>query len=48
VRDRVADLLKTAPEGERLRIVHRLLTLGTRRIADFQDGWGLATLMELQ
>jgi len=36
------------PEGERLRIVNRLLTLGTRRIADFQDGWGLATLMELQ
>ncbi|MEO5895373.1 MAG: hypothetical protein ABIS06_06700 [Vicinamibacterales bacterium] len=36
------------PEGERLRIVERLMTLGVKRLADFEDGWSLATLMELQ
>ena len=36
------------PQGARQHIVERLLTLGARRLSDFQDGWGLATLMELQ
>ena len=35
------------PPGERLRIVERLLLLGLSRHADFDDGWNIATLMEL-
>ncbi|CAN5859295.1 hypothetical protein BH18ACI5_BH18ACI5_19560 [soil metagenome] len=36
------------PEGERLRIVEELMALGVKRLADFEDGWSLGTLMELQ
>jgi hypothetical protein len=35
------------PEGERQRIVDRLMELGGRRLADFEDGWSLATVVEL-
>lgn len=35
------------PEGERQRIVERLLALGVRRLADFEDGWSVGTVMEL-
>jgi hypothetical protein len=35
------------PEGERLRIVERLLRLGLARLGDFDDGWGIGTVMEL-
>jgi hypothetical protein len=36
------------PDGERIRIVERLLHLGVTRLADFEDGWSVATLMELK
>ena len=36
------------PEGERLRMVERLLRLGLARLADFDDGWGIGTVMELK
>jgi len=36
------------PEGERQRIVERLLELGVKGLGDFEDGWSVATLMELQ
>jgi hypothetical protein len=36
------------PEGERVRIVERLLRLGLTRLADFDDGWGIGTVMELK
>jgi hypothetical protein len=36
------------PEWDRLRIVERLLLLGVTRLADFDDGWNVATLMELR
>jgi hypothetical protein len=35
-------------EGERERTVERLLALGAKRLADFDDGWGMATVLELQ
>ena len=36
------------PEGERVRIVERLLRLGLARLADFEDGWSIGTVLELQ
>jgi hypothetical protein len=36
------------PDGERQRIVERLLELGVKGLGDFEDGWSIATLMELQ
>jgi hypothetical protein len=33
---------------ERLRIVERLLALNLTRLADFHDGWGVGTVMELK
>jgi hypothetical protein len=36
------------PDGERPRIVEELLQLGLTRLADFDDGWNVATLMELK
>jgi hypothetical protein len=36
------------PLGERARIVERLLQLGLVPLADFNDGWGIGTLMELR
>lgn len=36
------------PDGERQRIVERLVKLGARPLADFEDGWGLATVLTLQ
>lgn len=35
------------PEGERLRIVDRLETLGLRHLAEYDDGWGRGTVMEM-
>lgn len=34
--------------GERVRIVGRLQALALTRLADFDDGWGIGTLMELK
>jgi hypothetical protein len=36
------------PVGARVRIVERLLDLGVTRLADFNDGWGIGTVMELK
>jgi hypothetical protein len=36
------------PDGARQRIVQQLLALGVKPLADFNDGWNVATLMELQ
>jgi hypothetical protein len=36
------------PDGERLWIVDRLLRLGAVRLADFEDGWSVGTVMELK
>ena len=36
------------PVGERVRIVEGLLRLGLTPLADFNDGWGIGTLMELR
>jgi hypothetical protein len=36
------------PDGERVRIVGRLLRLGLKRLADFDDGWSVGTVMELK
>jgi hypothetical protein len=36
------------PDGERLWIVQRLLRLGAVRLADFEDGWSVGTVMELK
>jgi hypothetical protein len=36
------------PVGSRVRIVERLLDLGVTRLADFNDGWGIGTVMELK
>jgi hypothetical protein len=36
------------PVGERVRIVERLLDLGVTRLADFNDGSGVGTVMELK
>ena len=36
------------PEGERVRIVDRLLRLGLTRLADLGDGWSIGTVMELK
>jgi hypothetical protein len=36
------------PEGERPRIVGRLLVLGLTRLGDFEDGWSEGTVMELR
>ena len=36
------------PVGERVRIVENLLQLGLTRLADFNDGWGMGTVMELR
>lgn len=36
------------PEGERVRIVEILLRLGLTRLADFDDGWSIGTMMELK
>jgi len=36
------------PDGARQQIVEQLLALGVTPLADFKDGWGTATLMELQ
>jgi hypothetical protein len=36
------------PEGERLRIVERLIGLGLTRLGDFDDGWGNGTVMEMK
>jgi len=35
-------------DAARLRRVERLLALGVRPLGEFADGWGRATLMELQ
>jgi hypothetical protein len=35
------------PIGARVRIVERLLRLGLTPFADFKDGWGIGTVMEL-
>jgi len=36
------------PAGERARIVERLQALHLTRVADFDDGWGVGTLMEMK
>jgi hypothetical protein len=36
------------PWGERVHIVERLLALNLTRVADFDDGWGIGTLMEMK
>ena len=36
------------PSGQRARIVERLAALNLARVADFDDGWGIGTLMELK
>jgi hypothetical protein len=36
------------PEGERLRIVDRLMRLDLRRLGDYEDGWGSGTVMEMK
>jgi hypothetical protein len=36
------------PEGERLRIVERLVRLDVRRLGDYEDGWGSGTVMEMK
>jgi hypothetical protein len=36
------------PPGERARIVERLLQLGLKGLGDFEDGWSMGTIMELQ
>ena len=36
------------PEGERGRIVERLLRLSLIRVADFEDGWSVGSVMELK
>jgi hypothetical protein len=35
------------PQGERLRIVDRLMRSGLKWLADYDDGWGSGTLLEL-
>jgi hypothetical protein len=37
-----------APGWERVQVVERLLALGLTRLGDFQDGWGVGTVMELK
>lgn len=36
------------PAGERIRIIERLQRLNLTHVADFEDGWGIGTIMELQ
>jgi hypothetical protein len=36
------------PDGERVRIVGRLLSLDLTRLGDFEDGWSIGTIMELK
>lgn len=36
------------PPGEHARIVERLLQLGLKSAGQFEDGWGIGTIMELQ
>ena len=36
------------PDWERIRVVERLLFLDLKRLGDFQDGWGVGTVMELK
>ena len=36
------------PIGERQRIVERLLQLGLARLGDFEDGWSIATILEIR
>jgi hypothetical protein len=36
------------PPGERVRIVERLLQLGLKGLGEFEDGWSMGTIMELQ
>ncbi len=35
------------PAGERLRIVGSLVDLGLTRLADYDDGWGMGTVLEM-
>jgi hypothetical protein len=35
-------------EGDYRRVVQRLVDLGAARLADFNDGWGVATVLELR
>lgn len=35
------------PEGERQRIVERLMSLGVKRLAEFEDGSSVATVLEI-
>ena len=39
---------KTFPDWDRRRVVERLLFLDLKRLGDFNDGWGVGTVMELK